>query len=534
VRKIGRGGTRIWLEGLWLLRSGFEAFGEATVMFDRDRRRVVLVLDPEIADTLSSSASTEKVRKKVSGKIRREKEIPVIDIERKDLSEIFGGAESVIVQSQRGQLVITPSQAEVMREERLAAKSNNHEISLYSGAGFLSLAAERAGLRPVLAIEKWDRAADAFFAAHRRRVRVLELGVEEVALGEQADPGRFDLPRNPWLLTAGVPCETYSVLGGKGVAVWGKPSKKRGEPERPAQQIEPHFLADQIFWTLLMVLATNPINVVVENVVGFTKYAGGFVRALQVLGYHVNVGLVDPNEHGYVSGRRRSVIVATTHPGFSFPTKRTGMRRGQSVKALLLNPNAPVLYELGMNEGGWFSIKEGERKYKAWVRAGKPMTGKKLHKDYSGLDEGMFNWLQGKNSKGEKKAGFAPTVFEYSSERIPAVTKSMHKGNPTGPYVHHPRKRDLYRMLTTEEIARIHGVPPDVAKRIEAGAGGGWGLVTQLYGQGVHVPIFEEILKRLPKHAITVSHRRLKNPVPVVPLYYGHGPLYSTLPWGWM
>jgi site-specific DNA-cytosine methylase len=455
-----------------------------------------------MADALSSSASTEKVRKKVSGKVRRGKDVPVIDIERKDLSEILGGAESVIVQSNRGQLVITPSQAEVMREERLAAKPNNHEVSLYSGAGFLSLAAERAGLRPVLAIEKWDKAADAFFAAHRQRVRVLDFGVEEVALGEQADPGRFDLPRNPWLLTAGVPCETYSVLGGKGVAVWGKPRKKKGEPERPAQQLEPHFLADQIFWTLLMVLATNPINVVVENVVGFTRYAGGFVRALQVLGYHVNVGLIDPNEHGYASGRRRSVIVATTYPGFTFPKKRTQKLRGQRLRDLLLKPNDPVLSSLSERQGGWFSTKAKK-----------------------GLGKSLKGWIG--------RASYPATVFEYSDDRVPAVTKSMHKGNPTGPYLRHPKKRDLYRLLTVEEIERIHGVPADVARRVRV-PDDSYTVVTQLYGQGVHVPIFEEILKRLPKRAITVRHRRVKNPAPVVPLYYGRGPLYSTLPWGWM
>ena len=36
ARKVGKGGTRIFLEGLWLARSGFEAFGEATVLLDRE------------------------------------------------------------------------------------------------------------------------------------------------------------------------------------------------------------------------------------------------------------------------------------------------------------------------------------------------------------------------------------------------------------------------------------------------------------------------------------------------------------------
>lgn len=486
ARKLGRGGTRIWLEGLWLLRSGFEARGEATVLLDRERRRVVLVLDPDLAEVLSSTAGTKAVQKKISAKVKRGKEVPVIDIERQDLRDVFAGAESVVVQSRRGQLVITPSEAEVMRHERLAARPNRYEVSLYSGAGFLSLAARQAGYQPVLAIEKWDEAADAFFAAHERRVPVLEAGVEEVALGELRDPGRFGLPRTPWLLTAGVPCETYSRIGGKGAGVW-----------KGREQVDPHRLADQAFWTLALIMATNPVNVVIENVEGFLKYAGGLVRALQVLGYHVHVNVVDPHEHGYAAGRKRAVVVATTHPGFRFPEKRARRLRGQRLRDLLLPPDEPVLYELGEREGGWFSTKAKK-----------------------GLGKSLAGWL--------KRPAFPATVFEYSAERIPAVTKSMHKGNPTGPYLRHPRKRDLYRMLTPEEIERVHGVPEAVGDRIAKSAGGRYALVTQLYGQGVHVPIFREIFSRLPGPALTA-----KNP-PVVPLWYGTGPLYSTIPWGWV
>lgn len=494
VSKVGRGGTRIWLEGLWLLRSGFEAFGEATVLLDKERHRVVLVLDPKLADTLSSGSSTKAIKKKISGKVKRGKNVPVIDIERKDLREILGGAEQVIVQSHRGHLVITPSQAEVLREERLAAPQDNREVSLYSGAGFLSLAAEQAGYRPVLAIEKWEQAADAFFAAHRGQVPVLELGVEQVALGEQAAPGRFGLPRNPWLMTAGVPCETYSRLGGKGTSVWGR---SKGATE--AHQLDPHQLADQAFWTLLMVILINPVNVVIENVENFTKYAGGFVRALQVLGYHVHVGLADPSEHGYAAGRKRAVIVATTHPGFSFPEKRSRKLSGQRLVDLLFAPGDPRLSGLSERHGGWFSTKAKK-----------------------GLGKSLASWI------GKRK--YPATTFEYSDARVPAVTKSMHKGSPTGPYLRHPERRDLYRMLTLEEIERIHGVPAAVANRIRGASEGKYPLVSQLYGQGVHVPIFAEILGRLPGPAITTRQRQ--NPAPVVPVYYGAGPLFSTIPWG--
>ena len=64
----GKPGTRIYLEGLWILRSGFEAKGEATVLVDRERRRVVISLNKAMSDRLSSSASSQTISKAVSGR----------------------------------------------------------------------------------------------------------------------------------------------------------------------------------------------------------------------------------------------------------------------------------------------------------------------------------------------------------------------------------------------------------------------------------------------------------------------------------
>lgn len=508
--KAGRGGTRIFLEGLWLLRSGFEAFGEATVLLDEDRRRVTLLLDPDLAQALSSGASTRTIQKKISGKVKRGKKVPVIDIERQDLTRVLGGARELVVQSRHGQLVITPSQAEALRNERLAAPPNNWEVGLYSGAGFLSLAAEQAGARSVLAIEQWDKAADVLWSA--RQVPVLQAGVEDVALAEVQAAGTFDLPRNPWVLTAGVPCEAYSRKGGRGVTAR-----------------DPHDLADQIYWTLVLILRINPQNVVVENVPEFLKYAGGFVRALQVLGYHVHVAELDPSEHGYAAGRRRAVIVATTQPGFQFPAPRRTKLRGQRVRDLLFPPEDPRLYERPIRQGGWFSVQEGKRKHEAWERARRPLKGGRIPPKYSGLDQQLYNWLHGRDSKGRKRKGHPPTVVEYRDACVPAVTKSMYKTDPQGPYVHHPKKLDLYRLLTLEEIEQLHGVPDEYADRVEEAAGR-YALATQFYGQGVHVPLFRRVFERLPggrRGPRTVS----VNPARVAPLWYGAGPLYSVLPW---
>ena len=484
---------RIYLEGLWLARSEFEAGGKITVSVNEKDKTVTLLLDPHGERT-------------ISGKTKRGKRIPVIDLELPELDRLFASAEQLVVRPalKGGEIVISRSDAERLRDERRRAKPNDMEVSLYSGAGLLSLAANIAGARTVLGVEKWDEARSAFEALHQ--APALPVGVEEVALGEALRPGSWGLPRNPWLLTAGVPCEPYSKLGGKGI-----------------EARDPHELADQIYWTLLLILSMNPQNVVIENVPQFLRTAGGFVRALAFLGYHVYAAEVDPHAYGYVTGRSRAVIVATTEPAEPFPEPR---RRSEQVSDVLLPPETRVLYELPERQGGWFSVADGERKHKAWVVAGRSAA-----KKVTGIDVSLYQWLHGLDAEGRKKESFSkPTIVEYGDDRIPAVPKSMWKGSPTGPYVHHPRKRDLYRFLTVEELRRIHGVPARAAQSLPGQDE--YALATQLYGQAVHVPIFAEIIERLPggrRHKKTITAR---NPFPVVPLWYGYGPLYSVLPWG--
>lgn len=483
---------RIYLEGLWLARSEFEAGGKITVLVNEKDKTVTLLLDPRGERT-------------ISGKTKRGKRIPVIDLELPELDRLFSSAEQLVVRpaAKRGEIVISRSDAERMREERRRARPNDMEVSLYSGAGLLSLAANMAGARTVLGIEKWDEARAAFESLHH--APTLPVGVEEVALGEAIRPGSWGMPRTPWLLTAGVPCEPYSKLGGKGI-----------------EASDPHELADQIYWTLLLILAVNPQNIVIENVPQFLRTAGGFVRALAYLGYHVYAAEIDPYAYGYVTGRTRAVLVATTDAAEPFPQPR---RRGERVTEFLLPPESRLLYELPERQGGWFSVADGERKHKAWVAAGRPKDKP------TGIDVSLYQWLHGLDAEGRKKESFSkPTIVEYDDDRIPAVPKSMWKGSPTGPYVHHPRKRDLYRFLTVEELRRIHGVPERAAARLPGQED--YALATQLYGQAVHVPIFTEIIERLPggrRHKKTIT---AENPFPVVPLWYGYGPLFTTIPWG--
>jgi hypothetical protein len=119
-----------------------------------------------------------------------------------------------------------------------------------------------------------------------------------------------------------------------------------------------------------------------------------------------------------------------------------------------------------------------------------------------------------------------------SSRKIPTVISQYYSWQQEGPYVKHPTRADTYRCLTIEEVRRLHGVPEDyelpgsVTAQMEA------------LGQSVIVPLVEGIIRALPggapERTLSARFRRLRNPMPVVPIWYGQGPLYSTLPWGWI
>jgi DNA (cytosine-5)-methyltransferase 1 len=292
--------------------------------------------------------------------------------------------------------------------------------------------------------------------------------------------------------------------------------QRKGPPDE-------HELFNMTYYALALVTETNPVNVVIEEVpqylgVKVKKHGGGtatlydgpwkMLRAtLKAAGYHVTHKVVDSADWGYAASRPRVYIVATTKGGFSWDkAKKLGKApRGMRGKAkdILLPPNHPAILSARNTQGNWFSTR-----------------------DRSGMGNTMRNAWARKDEKGKPK--FQPTFID-PNKPIQTVVKRYYAGQPTGPFVKHPSKPDTYRLLTTYEIQKLHGVPEDYilpqapTPRVE------------VIGQAVIVPLVEGIVRALPGGApsrtVDASFRRTRNPAPVVPMYYGAGPLFSTLPW---
>jgi DNA (cytosine-5)-methyltransferase 1 len=266
-----RGAPRVYLNGLYLLRAGFEPGRQVAAHFSPGK--VTIALD-ESGDRIVSSKKAGTV--------------PVLDINSQRLREAFAGRD-LEVRVSAGRIEITESRT---ARRRAARPTNGKEGSIFSGGGLLTQAASDAGFTPAWAIEIDPRFAEAFEQNHPT-AKMLNQSAHEVDTDELAPVE---------LLTAGIPCTPFSRKRTGGAA-------------------EQHELADMVFWALRIIEAANPRTVLIEQVPEFLEHALGHlcVATLERMGYEVESRTLDSRELGELAGRQRAVIVATTDGAFSWP-----------------------------------------------------------------------------------------------------------------------------------------------------------------------------------------------------------------------
>lgn len=134
ITKIGqnRGSPRLWLQGLRAQLAGFLPGKRFNVRKDESRSMLILELD-------------ETGIRLVSKKSRASGDVPVIDVNSKELLSVFEGLDSVRVIVQSKRIVVLPLQADLAQRERLGrliAKLHSNEPlklgSVAHGGGVLS------------------------------------------------------------------------------------------------------------------------------------------------------------------------------------------------------------------------------------------------------------------------------------------------------------------------------------------------------------------------------------------------------------
>jgi site-specific DNA-cytosine methylase len=201
--------------------------------------------------------------------------------------------------------------------------------------------------------------------------------------------------------------------------------------------------------------------VILENVPGFASSESAYLLKgfLEKLGYHVDIDVLDAAEHGGLTQRKRTVLVAQTPSatGFvpnPFPEKK---HTTQTIGDILDEEVDPAL---------WWDETTHPNRFER-VRAAK-----------------------------EKGRGFVFQVVRPEDRRMGTFTAEYGNAKVDVPLLAHPTRPDTYRYFTLSEGLRIMGAE---GYRLPEGQTYPWALL----GQSVYVPMFREIASRVRASAQT-------------------------------
>ena len=123
-----RKGTRIWIEGEALNRSGFAPGTSISIAYDFDNREIVITPDENSSRTVTNASRNGNPR-------------PIIDMQNKKVDELFPVGTRVVVMYQKGLIQIRANnevQAKDEREQRLVTNLKSKTLTtatMFSGGG---------------------------------------------------------------------------------------------------------------------------------------------------------------------------------------------------------------------------------------------------------------------------------------------------------------------------------------------------------------------------------------------------------------
>jgi DNA (cytosine-5)-methyltransferase 1 len=197
-------------------------------------------------------------------------------------------------------------------------------ISLFSGAGGMSLGFAQAGVKPVFAADIDEDACSTY--RENLQIDAIEADISEGSLAFLKKLDRF---RGAFALIGGPPCQGFSSAG-----------KKSGKDNRNRL----------IFEYISIVERIHPRWFVFENVEGILTSNGGasirdLAREFIALGYHIRLEKVNFASYGLPQGRKRIVVIGNRLGlDFGFPSSTHSFNAGKHKCSNGL-PSAPSFSE---------------------------------------------------------------------------------------------------------------------------------------------------------------------------------------------
>ena len=281
-------GIRLWLEGQKLEQAGFNAGSQYSIQYLQPKKIIMIELDPEGARAVTNS--------KRGGKAR-----PVIDLQNKQVAEMFNDGDRIKITITDGLLLIEPHHEDTSKARREAQFMERvidgglQAASMFTGGGVSTEAIHKA-------ISSLGHTSRTAWVAELSQKYVESAGQncsaiddETVFLLGRAEEIERRYFTNVDLLSFSMPCAGFSKAG---------KSKHRQDP------IEHSGTA--LFPVITAIQSANPAVIISENVTeAQDSPIYSLLRAeLKRLGYKVFEQILDSTHTDSIENRRRYWLVA--------------------------------------------------------------------------------------------------------------------------------------------------------------------------------------------------------------------------------
>jgi DNA (cytosine-5)-methyltransferase 1 len=415
-RKLGfnKGAPRLWIEGIFPSRAGFKPGTRYSVSSPDGEKRVVLKID-------------DKGVRLVSSKTKADRELPVIDLNSRELLERFDGMDMVRVVMREGEIHILASAVEIKKAERkkrldeslakgtIAVGAVSHGVGVIDHAMHTGLAREGIRSRLGWICEIEDVYAEQ--AAYANEVwddstQALVMPLQTLAFAD--DYTLSQIPKTDMVI-AGLPCTAASLSG--------RAKKGLAMPEH--DKVAGHLVAPFI----ALLARINPAIVVLENVpVYFNTASASILRtSLEELGFVLHETVFDGQQYA-IETRQRQVLVAITEGvDFDFESLVAPPRAEQ--------PLGTILEDVALDDPMWKEVPYLKAKQERDQAAGK---------------------------------GFKMQLVDVDTIHVGTQGRGYAKARSTEARLVHPTDPEKSRLFTPLEHARIKGIPEHLIKDVES------------------------------------------------------------------
>lgn len=220
------------------------------------------------------------------------------------------------------------------------------------------------------------------------------------------------------------------------------------EPTLPP---EAYPLSDLTIWAALLIQRLNPATVLIEEAPGYLTSGAGYMMQhfLTRAGYTVEAKVIDPQDYGELTARRRSVIIAHSGSHFQWPKTEPATQTFASIRD-----------DESTLQSEYFTAET-----KPW----------------------LFNHWKTQTAKGN---GFVSAQLSDESTSVPCISKRYMAGQGTGAVVKHRHLSGHFRWLTLNEIRKLHQIPDSYQLSDDSKT-----LSGEAIGQGVIVSVFRKIIE---------------------------------------